>query len=194
VQSAGVSDLAGTGVVHAAGASGLADAEERRDRPARRRIDYLVARLAQHARSAPGPIRPAALAAGELLAEYDAFVPQAAAIAAFHLDPDADPERLDRLAALTEGRPALAARTAKELGQRLQRQAHEGDPDLLLDVARRLTAHGGHGEGLLAAALTEAVGPRTGWVAPWREQLRALRRHPVADVRDAALDQVTAYE
>ncbi len=31
-------------------------------------------------------------------------------------------------------------------------------------------------------------------VAPWRECLAALRRHPEADVRDAALDEVTAYE
>ncbi|MET7887181.1 hypothetical protein ABZU45_41675 [Streptomyces avermitilis] len=65
---------------------------------------------------------------------------------------------------------------------------------MLLVAARRLTAHGGHGQGLLAAALTEAIGTRTGWAAPWRQQLRALRRHPVADVRDAALNQMTAYE
>ncbi|MGW0727972.1 hypothetical protein [Streptomyces mirabilis] len=173
---------------------GRADADERRDRPARRRVDHLVVRLAQQARTAPGPIRPAALAAGELLAGYDAFVPQAAAITAFHLDLDGEPGDLERLAALTEGRPALAARTARELGERLRRQAHEGDPDVLLEVVRRLGAHGGHGEGLLAAAVTGAIGARTGWAAPWRERLRALRRHPVADVRDAALDQVTAYE
>jgi hypothetical protein len=174
--------------------AGQSDADERRDRPARRRVDYLVARLAQQARTAPAPIRPAALAAGELLAGYDAFVPQAAAITAFHLDLDEEPVRLERLAALTDGRPALAARTAGELGERLRRQAHEGDPEILLDEVRRLTAHGGHGEGLLAAAVTGAIGSRTGWAAPWRERLRALRRHPVADVRDAALDQVTAYE
>jgi hypothetical protein len=173
---------------------GRADAGERRDRPARRRVDHLVGYLAQRARTAPRPIRPAALAAGELLAGYDAFVPQAAAITAFHLDLDGEPGDLERLAALTEGRPALAARTAQELGERLRRRAHEGDPDVLLEVVRRLGAHGGHGEGLLAAAVTGAIGNRTGWAAPWRERLRALRRHPVADVRDAALDQVTAYE
>ncbi|MEU9467458.1 hypothetical protein AB0D78_12500 [Streptomyces avermitilis] len=93
-----------------------------------------------------------------------------------------------------EGRPALAARTAAELGDRLRRQTLEGDPDVLLEAARRLTVHGGHGQGLLAAALTEGIGVRTGWAAPWRQQLRVLRRHPVADVRDAALNRVTAYE
>ncbi|MGX5187073.1 hypothetical protein ACWKT5_31020 [Streptomyces avermitilis] len=123
-------------------------------------------------------------------------MPQAAEIAVFHfhLDLDAEPERLDRLAALMEGRPAPAARTAAELGDRPRRQTLEGDPDVLLDAARRLTAHGGHGQGLLAVALTEAIGIRTGWAAPWRQQLGALRRHPVADVRDAAPNQTTAYE
>ncbi|MET7609125.1 hypothetical protein ABZS96_43700 [Streptomyces avermitilis] len=188
-------ETTGTAAAGPAGADGvLYDADERRDRPARRRVTYLVARLAQYARSAAGAIRPAAVAAGELLAGYDAFVPQAAEIAVFHLDLDAEPERLDRLAALMDGRPALAARTAAELGDRLGRGALEGDPDVLLVAARRLTAHGGHGQGLLAAALTEAIGTRTGWAAPWRQQLRALRRHPVADVRDAALNQMTAYE
>ncbi|GAA3772328.1 hypothetical protein GCM10023083_06760 [Streptomyces phyllanthi] len=171
-----------------------ADAGARHHRPARRRAQDLVARLALHARSAPGPIRPAALAASELLAEYDDFVPQAAELAAFHLDLDAAPERLDRLAALTESRPALADRTAREVGERLRRQVHEGDPETLLHTARRLIAHGAHAQGLLAVALTGALGARTDWPAPWREQLRALRRHPVPDVRDAALAEVTAYE
>ncbi|MGQ4385828.1 hypothetical protein [Streptomyces sp. SAS_270] len=178
----------------AAHADAHADAGEHRDRPARQRVDHLVGVLDQRARTAPGTIRSAALAAAELLAGYDAFVPQAAAIMAFHLDLDEEPLRLDRLSALTEGRPALAARTARELGERLQRQPQEGDSEALLDAVGRLTEHGGYGEGMLAAAVTEAIGGRTGWTAPWRERLRALRRHPVADVRDAALDQVTAYE
>ncbi|NGO14509.1 hypothetical protein G5C60_44700 [Streptomyces sp. HC44] len=170
------------------------DGEERRDRPARRRIEYLVACLAEHARSAAGSVRPAALAAVELLAQYDAYVAQAAAVAACHLDLDAESPGFDRLAALSAGRPALAARTAREIGERLERRAQEGDPEVLLSEVRRLTAHGGSAEGLLAVSVTGALGSRTGWAAPWREQLRALRRHPVADVRDAALEEVTAYE
>ncbi|MFD9439733.1 hypothetical protein ACFWBR_18175 [Streptomyces sp. NPDC060006] len=43
-------------------------------------------------------------------------------------------------------------------------------------------------------ALTRALGARTDWGPPWRIQLNALRRHPMADVRDAAPVQVTAYE
>ncbi|MFG2026233.1 hypothetical protein [Streptomyces sp. NPDC048825] len=172
----------------------LHDAEEHRDRPARRRIENLVLRLSLQGRTAPRSIRPAALAASGLLAGYDDFVPQAAEIAAFHLDLDADPARLEGLAALTEGRPALAARMAQEVGERLSRQVHEGDPEALLHVTRRLTAHGGHAQGLLAVALTGALGIRTAWPTPWREHLRLLRRHALPDVRDAALALVTAHE
>ncbi|WP_188114045.1 hypothetical protein [Streptomyces apricus] len=115
-----------------------------------------------------------------------------------HLDLDAGAEQVEaalvRLAALTAGRPALAARTAAELADRLGRRTHEGDAGTLLGVAHRLTAHGGHAEGLLAVALTAALGTRTDWGPLWRTRLDALRRHPVPDVRDMALAQVTAYE
>ncbi|MGI5459673.1 hypothetical protein ACQEWB_42180 [Streptomyces sp. CA-249302] len=60
--------------------------------------------------------------------------------------------------------------------------------------AVRLTGHGGHTEGLLAVAVVQALGGRTDWPAPWRERLRELRRHPWADVRDAALEETTAFE
>ncbi|MCT9010028.1 hypothetical protein [Streptomyces rhizosphaerihabitans] len=176
----------------AAAATGRADADERRDRPARQRLTHLVDCLARRADTDPATVRPAALAAVELLAGYDAFVPQAAAVAVTHLDLEGDPRQLARLAALTAGRPALAVRTAARLESRLGAQG--GDPGALLDAARHLAAHGGHAEGLLAVAVTVATGTRTGWAAPWREHLRTLRRHPVPDVRDAALDHLTAQE
>ncbi|WP_128380472.1 hypothetical protein [Streptomyces cavernae] len=174
------------------------DAEERRDRPARRRVEHLVELLGLRAWSAPGPVRAAALAAGEVLARYDAFVPQAAALLAGHLDLDSEPHAvdtaLDRLAVLTDGRPALTGSIARALSARMQRQTRQGDPDALLPTVHRLTEHGGFAEGLLAAALTDALGQRTGWSAPWREQLRSLRRHRAPDVRDAALARTTAFE
>ncbi|AXL93568.1 hypothetical protein C4J65_30575 [Streptomyces sp. CB09001] len=46
----------------------------------------------------------------------------------------------------------------------------------------------------MAVAVTGALGEREDWPAPWRELLRALRRHPVPDVRDAALEETTAHE
>ncbi|GGZ38582.1 hypothetical protein [Streptomyces poonensis] len=38
------------------------------------------------------------------------------------------------------------------------------------------------------------LGGRTDWPAPWRDVHGELRRHPVPDVRDAALAEVTARE
>ncbi|MGW2519165.1 hypothetical protein ACWC09_19545 [Streptomyces sp. NPDC001617] len=171
------------------------DAEERRDRPARQRIRFLVSCLEYNTRSAPAAIRPAALAASELLGEYDAHVPQAAALAATHLDLAAVPLNLDRLVEVVgAGRPVLAAEVADTLETRLGHHEKQVNPEALLAEAVRLTERGGHTEGLLALAVVQAVGNRTEWPAPWRERLRALRRHPWADVRDAALEETTAYE
>ncbi|MFC8517104.1 hypothetical protein [Streptomyces sp. NPDC057257] len=171
------------------------DAEERRDRPARRRIGFLVACLEQGARTDPEAVRPVALAASELLGEYDAHVPQAAALAATHLDLAAVPLDLDRLAAAVgDGRPVLAADVAHRLATRLGHREKQVNADALLAEAVRLTEHGGHTQGLLALAVVQAVGNGTEWPAVWRERLRALRRHPWADVRDAALEEATAYE
>jgi hypothetical protein len=176
-------------------ADAATDAEEQRDRPGRRRIESLVACLARQALSDPAAVRPAALAAAGQLAEYDAYVPQSVELAVTHWDLDALPPHLDRLAALSgTGRPALAARVARDLRGRLKHWNQQCDPEVLLAEARRLTDGAGHAEGLLAVAVTGAAGERAGWPAPWREQLRTLRRHPVADVRDAALEEATAIE
>ncbi|MCL6670950.1 hypothetical protein [Streptomyces panaciradicis] len=171
------------------------DAEEGRDRPARRRVAYLAACLGDGARTAPAALRPAALDASEVLGEYDAHVPQAAALAVAHLDLTAVPPGLDRLCAVVgAGRPVLAGRIAHTLRLRLQHHEKQVDAEALLAEAVRLTGHGGHTEGLLALAVVQALGGRTDWPAPWRERLRALRRHPCADVRDEALEETTAHE
>ncbi|RDD85859.1 hypothetical protein [Streptomyces parvulus] len=183
-----LSTLAGT----EPGAGG--DAEETRDRPAHRRVEVLVARLgARHPR--PAALRPAALAAAELLAAYDAHLAQAAVLAAHHVDLDAVPPNLDRVADLAgSDRPVLAARVAGTLRERLESREQPGDPVVLLAEARALAAHGGHARGLAAVAVTGALGEREDWPAPWRALLRSLRGHPVPDVRDAALEETTAYE
>ncbi|MEV0090775.1 hypothetical protein [Streptomyces sp. NPDC050738] len=175
-----------------------ADAEELRDRPARQRIDYLADRLAAPSRTGGDTASPAALEAAGVLATYDEYVPQSVGILVARCDLDGGVQSLqsslDRLAEATEDRPALAARTAGSLALRLDRREDRGDADALAAVARVLAGHGSHARGLLAAALVSAGGSRSDWAAPWREQLRALRRHPVADVREAALAQVTARE
>ncbi|MFF4232799.1 hypothetical protein [Streptomyces sp. NPDC001820] len=174
------------------------DAGADRDRPARRRIEYLVARLSWESVSRPGALRPVLTAAAELLARHDAFVAQAAALLVESLDLNAEPAELQaafgRLVSLHDGRPALAVRTADVLEKRIGGRQRPGDTGTLLSAAGRLADSGGRTEGLLAVAVVAAGGSRISWTEPWRVQLRKLRRHADADVRDAALGRVTAYQ
>lgn len=163
-----------------------------RDLPARRRIEYVARTLAGE-----GEVyRTAALRAGELLAGYGDFVPQAAEVLAGAVALDAAPAEviaaLSRLARLHEGRPALAVRTASTLGARLADA--EGETASLLPVARHLAEDGSHASGLFAVAAVESLGERTGWPAAWRVLLGSLRGHGVPDVRDAALTVCTTWE
>jgi hypothetical protein len=163
------------------------------DRPARPRVALLANHLASAAGSRPAEARPLAAEAGELLARHPDFVPDAARLllAAVDLDagPDALGEALSRLAWLHHDRPALAARTADALHRRLTGRTLPGDPQTLLVVAGRLGAEGGAAAGQFAVQLARIGGARSDWAPPWRELLRWLRRHPVPDVRDAALAQ-----
>ncbi|MET8009857.1 hypothetical protein ABZU86_23465 [Streptomyces sp. NPDC005271] len=177
---------------------GAPDAVPDRDRPARRRIRHIAERLATHSRMRSHAIRPTATAAGELLAGYESFVHDATHVLVNALDLDAHPgplaAALARLARLHTARPALAVRTADVLHQRLNTAMRPGSGEALLRAARQLGEDGGHASGLFAATLTAVGGARTAWAEPWRERLRALRRHPHPDVRDAALAVTTATE
>ncbi|MFI8873885.1 hypothetical protein [Streptomyces sp. NPDC055243] len=165
-----------------------------RDLPARRRIEYVAQSLAGE-----GEVyRAAALRAGELLAGYGDFVPQAAELLAGAVALDAAPAEvgaaLSRLARLHEGRPALAVATASTLGSRLADPESAERVAPLLAVARLLAEDGSHAAGLFAVAAAESLGERTDWAGPWRELLTSLRAHGVPDVRDAALTVCTSYE
>ncbi|MGW3568104.1 hypothetical protein ACWDSL_30355 [Streptomyces sp. NPDC000941] len=174
------------------------DAEPDRDRPARRRIRRITDRLAQHSRMRPGTMRPVATAAAELLAGYEPFVADAAHVLVNAVDLDAEPRvltaALARLARLHATRPALAAHTADTLRQRLRTASLPGRSEALLRAARDLGDDGALASGLFAVTLTDVGGARTEWAEPWRTRLRALRRHPHPDVRDAALFLTTAQE
>lgn len=90
-------------------------------------------------------------------------------------------------------------RTAEILRNRLNTARRPGDPLILLIAVERLTANAGHAAGLLAGAVTQALGSRTGRIEDWRTEdwrtrLRALRRHAHPDVREAALALTTATE
>ncbi|MGP3927949.1 hypothetical protein [Streptomyces sp. 8N616] len=175
-----------------------ADAGAGRDRPARRRVEHLVERLAVRAVVRPDGARAVAVETAELLARHGGFVPSAARLLVDALDLDAGPaalgEQLSGLARLHEGRPALAERTSAALRVRLDDARASGTDAGLREVASRLAGDGTHAAGLFAVALTTAGGDRSGWSEPWRDLLRALRRHPTPDVSDAALTAQTAEE
>ncbi|MFD9421684.1 MULTISPECIES: hypothetical protein [unclassified Streptomyces] len=176
------------------------EAGAERDRPARQRVVYVAEALGRRIASRGPRTRAVLGATGEVLAGFRDFVPQAAGLLAHAVDLDADAEplysALVRLAGLHHGRPVLAARTALSVGRRAGAADGPavGGLDTLLVVTARLTGSGDPAEGLFAAGLTVAGGRRTGWTGPWRTQLRMLRQHPVADVRDVAYAEVTARE
>ncbi|MEV0579266.1 hypothetical protein [Streptomyces sp. NPDC050392] len=182
-----------------ADAVAMDDAGSERDRPGRQRVVHLAHRLAAAAGARTGDaLRPVLVTAGELLARHRDHVPQAAELLVRAVDPEEGAEALyaalDRLARLHDGRPVLAARTAGVLGTRIRPSQHEDGAGTLLAVVVRLAEHGGPGHGHLAVQLTAVAGGQAGWSGEWRTQLRLLRRHPDADVRDAAYAEVTVRE
>ncbi|MGP4111889.1 hypothetical protein ACTWP5_13345 [Streptomyces sp. 4N509B] len=173
------------------------DAEVDADRPSRARVRLLARQLAASADRRPAEARTLAAEAGEVLARHPTFVPDAAQLLLAAVDLDAEPvflqPALARLAILHHGRPALAAATARALRRRLAASpATPADPGTLLAVARELAAEGAAATGQFAVELVRAGGGRSGWSPAWRELVRVLRRHPVPDVRDAALVVSTA--
>ncbi|WP_405900942.1 hypothetical protein OG242_28885 [Streptomyces sp. NBC_00727] len=187
----------GTAVV--AAAVGGDDAGSDRDRPARRRAVHLVNELAMAAGAFPdATVRSVLTAAGEFLARHRDHVPQAAELLVRAVDPDSGPDALhaalDRLALLHRGRPVLAARTALAYSRNRGVPQGEDEEATMLAVAGRLAEDGGLAHGLLAFQLVAVGGRHTGWSGPWRTQLRLLRRHPEAEVRDAAYAEVTVRE
>ncbi|MEU7994841.1 hypothetical protein AB0B83_05820 [Micromonospora sp. NPDC049060] len=159
------------------------------DRPARRRIDDIVATAAWTLGplADPAPVRRAAAELGR----HRAYVAQAGTLLTSALPlRDTTSAQLTAevltIAELVAGRPALAARLAHLLAQRTASPtALDAEPTL--DTARALAARGEATTGLLAVALAGG-GRAFGWSAPWRDVLHLLRGHPVADVRDAAFD------
>ncbi|MEV4436637.1 hypothetical protein [Streptomyces sp. NPDC049585] len=176
--------------------TGTPDAGADRDRPARRRVHHLTGGLISGGHWRSRTVTPVVHAVADVLAEHEDFLAEATRLLTDALDlnaeADALTDELKRLAQLHEHRPALAVRTTTALAARLR--SRDGDEKSFAEAARALAGEGGLATGLFAVALTEAGGRRTEWAAPWRAQLRSLRRHPHPDVRDAAFALVTASE
>ncbi|MFD9405952.1 hypothetical protein ACFWBN_02855 [Streptomyces sp. NPDC059989] len=101
---------------------------------------------------------------------------------------------LRELAAAHEGRPVMAAATAVVVGHRHKSADPVPDAAGTLELVRTLADDGETATGLFAAAILGGVGWRHDWPPEWRAQLRALRRHPEPEVRDAALATTTYKE
>uniref|UniRef100_A0AAU2JGW3 PBS lyase n=1 Tax=Streptomyces sp. NBC_00049 TaxID=2903617 RepID=A0AAU2JGW3_9ACTN len=167
------------------------EAEQDRDLPALGRLRWLATRVARadsvltagFARQLAGEPSLTTTRVDLLVRTVDLFAPAPAQQAA-----------LKELAAAHTGRPALATTTAAALHEHCRHAEPLPDSAVSLELVRGLADGGALAEGLFAVALTSAFGPRHDWPAGWREQLRALRRHPEIEVRDAALLTVTRRE
>ena len=167
------------------------DAEPTRDLPARQRLRRLVDGLVGNAaacRRHPEPVRQTV----DVLRADPSFVPEAARLAAVLPWPGPGlGAELAALADLLDGLPATAAAVAA--GIPFARFAGL-DPHGVDEAAATLARRPDVAAGLLAVALVAAMGAEAGWPAPWREHLRALRRHAEAEVRHAAMRPVTYAE
>nr|MDT0665399.1 hypothetical protein [Micromonospora sp. DSM 115978] len=88
--------------------------------------------------------------------------------------------------------PLAAAQASRALDTRLR--VTEWEPASLLVTARTLAARDDLAAGLLALTAVRAGASRTRWAAPWRDELRRLRRHQQPAVRAAALEVFTDAE
>ncbi|PKV89239.1 hypothetical protein [Streptomyces sp. TLI_146] len=96
---------------------------------------------------------------------------------------DPAPKRWAKALRLVENHPGrLPDLSGFSLGATPVRHA-----EATLRTARMLRERGTPSAGLLAMALVRAAGARTGWDAPWRTELSALRRHTDPDTAMAAL-------
>jgi hypothetical protein len=168
-------------------------ADPERDRPARRRLEMLVASVIQWSATAgPDADRTALRDAGRALASRPAFTRQAAALlgsaavaTAFSATPAAVADAFDEVATLLAEQPIAASAVADGLAAAVAGNTAM-DSAIVLSAAALLAAHEDVPRGLFALALL-AAGRALGWPEPWRVVLRSLREHAAPDVRARAL-------
>ncbi|MEU9300959.1 hypothetical protein [Streptomyces sp. NPDC048269] len=167
------------------------EAEADGDLPGRQRLRWLATRVV-----GDDPGLAAALA--RQLAGEPSLTTTRTNLLVRAVDPQASAPRqlaaLRELVAAHEDRPGLATTTSAALRERHRSAEPAPDTAVTLELVTALAADGVPAAGLFAVALVSALGSRHGWPEPCREQLRALRRHPGPDVRDAALGTTTYVE
>jgi hypothetical protein len=165
-----------------------------RDRPARRRLDYIISRV-RHVNWAGLDTAPLAGAGRALAGQPDLALPAARLLlAAVPLGGDSRQlaAGLMEICHLLDDQPVTAGRVAAELFGLLRGNA-DAEPAAILATAAQLERDGRLAAGLLAVALARH-GDGLGWPPPWRAQVAGLRAHRLADVRAAAIDVVLAPE
>jgi len=178
------------------------DDDPGRDRPARQRLQLVIARVAGWASDAdPGLDRAPLADAGRQLAAQPDLARSGARLllAAVQLDRGDAEELTARLTEICDfvgDQPVAASDIAHELAGRVRSPAGDGlraEPDTIRAAATLLADDGRLSAGLLAVALAER-GASLGWPAACRAQIRQLRAHRVPDVRAAALAVVMAAD
>jgi hypothetical protein len=169
-----------------------------RDRPARQRLRAVVDRAARWADgAAPELDRTPLTDAGRDLSPRPDLLDAAAGLllAAVRLGRDDARQLAGELTGICDllvDHPVTASRMANALARRVA--AEPGAPPGAIRTAAGLLGEDGRlSAGLFAVALAR-YGARLGWPAAWREEIRRLRAHSLAEVRTAALETVMAAE
>jgi hypothetical protein len=161
-----------------------------RDLPARQRVRHVVTHLSAHVDVSGEALRGVAETLSDVLAATADYRADGLALAVAALPRRGDLlPALQRIATLAD-RPVLAWRVTDRVERWLS--AHDpGRPSLLLTARDLPTTAAG---ALLAVGIAGQAGPYAGWPAPWRDLVLALREHADPDVRERALQTVTAPE
>ena len=156
-----------------------------RDLPARQRLQAVVALACQ----LPAPNRPlwsatVNAAASRLTGDHDGWAIELILAAHGASDLARSITVIDRRVA---DRPIAAAAAATAIEHTLHREPDAWAAAELLGPATDLARSASTTSWMLALALVEAAGTRTGWAAPWSSLLRTLRRVSDGDLAAAAL-------
>jgi hypothetical protein len=168
------------------------DAEAERDRPAWRRLIYLVDRVEGAVSRQPLVRRAGLRVLADELAEAPTLLTHRLQLLVTVTSWASPADDLRQLASLVAGRPVAAARLTELIRNGLATSTWH--PTALGEPVDDLIRSGELGAGLLACTLVNATGSHLGWPAEWRSRLVTLRRHPHPDVQHLALSQATAEE
>lgn len=160
------------------------------DLPSWQRLDRLVTALIPQQATAVAYHRDQLLALAQVFDEHPALTEYGWRLRVEAVDWAVPQEALVQLAERVD--PLRAAPVAEAIKATLLRLSAQGVDPQLRQATDLLIARGDAAGGFFAWALTTFSGERSGWTASWREQLRALRVHPVPAVAARGHQHFTA--